>query len=55
LTLDTSKARAVLNIAPRWPLAQAVTRSMDWYRRFDAGEDALALCHADIDQYEAQS
>jgi len=54
LTLDTSKARAVLNVAPRWPLAQAVTRSMDWYCRFDAGEDALALCHADIDQYEAQ-
>lgn len=55
LTLDTSKARAVLNVAPRWPLADAVTRSMDWYRRFDAGEDALALCHADIDAYEAQA
>lgn len=53
LTLDTSKARAVLKVAPRWPLAQAVSRSMDWYRRFDAGEDALPLCHADIDQYEA--
>ena len=55
LTLDTSKARAILNVAPRWPLADAITRSMDWYRRFDAGEDALALCHADIDQYEARS
>ncbi|WP_373981767.1 CDP-glucose 4,6-dehydratase [Achromobacter sp. JD417] len=53
LTLDTSRARAVLKVAPRWPLAQAVSRSMDWYRRFDAGEDALPLCHADIDQYEA--
>ncbi|WP_238923404.1 CDP-glucose 4,6-dehydratase [Achromobacter ruhlandii] len=51
LTLDTSKARAVLGVAPRWPLATAVTRSMDWYRRFDAGEDALALCQADIDRY----
>lgn len=51
LTLDTSKARAVLGVAPRWPLATAVARSMDWYRRFDAGEDALALCHADIDRY----
>ncbi|QVQ28770.1 CDP-glucose 4,6-dehydratase [Achromobacter deleyi] len=54
LTLDTSKARSVLNVAPRWPLAQAVARSMDWYRRFDAGEDAQALCHADIDLYEAR-
>lgn len=51
LTLDTSKARAVLGVAPRWPLAAAVARSMDWYRRFDDGEDALALCHADIDRY----
>ncbi|WP_312995461.1 CDP-glucose 4,6-dehydratase [Achromobacter animicus] len=55
LTLDTSKARAVLNVAPHWTLSQAVTRSMDWYRRFDAGEDAQALCHADIDRYEARA
>lgn len=51
LTLDISKARAVLGASPRWPLATAVARSMDWYRRFDAGEDALALCQADIDRY----
>lgn len=55
LTLDTSKARAVLNVAPRWALSQAVANSMDWYRRFDAGEDAQALCHADIDRYEARA
>ncbi|KQZ98181.1 MAG: CDP-glucose 4,6-dehydratase [Achromobacter sp.] len=55
LTLDTSKARAVLNVAPRWALPQAVTHSMDWYRRFDAGDDAQALCHADIDRYEART
>lgn len=51
LTLDTSKARTALRVGPRWSLTQAVGRSMDWYRRFDAGEDALALCHADIDEY----
>ncbi|MBV7500700.1 MULTISPECIES: CDP-glucose 4,6-dehydratase [Achromobacter] len=55
LTLDTSKARAVLNVAPRWALSQAVTHSMHWYRRFDAGEDAQALCHADIDRYETRA
>lgn len=55
LTLDTSKARAVLNVAPHWALSQAVTRSMNWYRRFDAGEDGQALCHADIDRYEARA
>lgn len=55
LTLDTSKARATLDVAPRWPLALAVTRSMDWYRRFDAGEDARALCYDDMELYKAQS
>lgn len=55
LTLDTSKARAALNVAPRWALSQAVTHSMDWYRRFDTGEDAQALCHADIDRYEGRA
>ncbi|WP_447919372.1 CDP-glucose 4,6-dehydratase [Achromobacter aegrifaciens] len=54
LTLDTAKARATLGVRSRWPLALAVARSMDWYRRYDAGEDALALCHADIDEYERQ-
>lgn len=54
LTLDTSKARTALRVGPRWSLTQAVGRSMDWYRRFDAGEDALALCHADIDEYEGR-
>ena len=54
LTLDTAKARATLQVAPRWPLTQAVTRSMQWYRRFDAGENARDLCHADIDLYEAR-
>lgn len=54
LTLDISKARTALRVGPRWPLTQAVGRSMDWYRRFDAGEDALALCHADIDEYEGR-
>ncbi len=51
LMLDTAKTRAVLGATPRWPLAMAVARSMDWYRRFDAGEDARTLCHADIDRY----
>lgn len=54
LTLDISKARTALRVGPRWPLTQAVGRSMDWYRRYDAGEDALALCHADIDEYEGR-
>jgi CDP-glucose 4,6-dehydratase len=54
LMLDTAKAHAVLRVRSRWPLSQAVTRTMDWYRRYDAGDDARSLCLADIDAYEVQ-
>ncbi|WP_119967460.1 CDP-glucose 4,6-dehydratase [Simplicispira lacusdiani] len=52
LALETAKARAVLDVAPRWPLAQAVARTMDWYRALHAGGDARALCEADFAAYE---
>lgn len=51
LALETAKARTVLDVAPRWPLAQAVARTMDWYRALHAGGDARALCEADLAAY----
>ncbi|ALM86874.1 CDP-glucose 4,6-dehydratase [Bordetella sp. N] len=54
LTLDTARVQAVLGIHPRWTLPEGVARTMDWYRRHDAGQDARQLCMADIDAYEAQ-
>lgn len=53
LCLDTSQTRAMLGIHPKWPLAEAIRRTMDWYRNFDQGADARALCEADIAAYEA--
>lgn len=53
LALDISKARAMLGVAPRWKLPQALARTMHWYRRFARGDDARALCLADIAAFEA--
>lgn len=53
LALETAKARSVLGISPRWSLAQAVVRTMDWYRALHAGGAALALCEADLAAYES--
>lgn len=51
LRLDISKARSALGIEPRWPLATAVERTMEWYRHFANGADARALCDADLAAY----
>ena len=52
LTLETSKARVLLGIAPQWSLAQTVQRTMAWYRA-QQGADARALCEQDIAAYES--
>lgn len=53
LTLETVKARTMLKIAPKWSLSVAIERTMHWYREFDRGADAAALCESDIAAYEA--
>lgn len=55
LSLDPSKARAVLGVLGRWKTGEAVDHTVDWYVRQAGGESALALCHADIEAYEARS
>lgn len=52
LALETAKARTVLGIQPIWPLAEAVNRTMGWYRAQHAGADARTLCEAEITDYE---
>ena len=52
LALETAKARTQLGIHPRWTLADAVHRTMAWYRAQHAGGDARDLCKADIDAFE---
>lgn len=52
LALDPSKAAFALNVRPRWALREAVAHTLAWYRDFQAGAGALALCERDIATYE---
>jgi CDP-glucose 4,6-dehydratase len=52
LSLETAKARELLKVRPRWNLHQAITRTVDWYRRQAAGESARQLCELDMDTWE---
>ena len=49
LSLDASKSREMLGVAPRWNLMEAVKNTMAWYQkqRF-GGVGAQLLCEADI-------
>ncbi len=51
LALEIAKARSQLGITPRWPLQQAVQRTLHWYRQQAAGECARTLCLSDIAAY----
>jgi len=53
LALEISKARTMLGVEPRWPLADAIRRTMQWYRNQHDGADALAACQFDIEAFEA--
>jgi CDP-glucose 4,6-dehydratase len=55
LALEVAKAREVLGVRPHWTVAQAVQRSMAWYRNFSEGAQARLLCLADIAAYEASA
>ena len=52
LAIDASLARRVLGFESRLDAPAAVALTMDWYRRQANGEDALALCRAQIADYE---
>lgn len=52
LALETAKSRTTLGVRPKWPLAEAVARTMMWYKAQLAGADARDLCLAEIAQYE---
>ena len=52
LAIDASLARRTLGFESKLDAPQAVSLTMDWYRRQANGEDALALCGAQIAGYE---
>ncbi|MBD9379753.1 CDP-glucose 4,6-dehydratase [Achromobacter xylosoxidans] len=51
LTLDTSRARSILQVQARWSLSRSVAETMQWYRAQYEGADARALCEAQIEAY----
>jgi CDP-glucose 4,6-dehydratase len=51
LHLDTDLALTQLGIRPRWQLAQALEKSMQWYKKCLDGADARSLCEADIQDF----
>jgi CDP-glucose 4,6-dehydratase len=52
LALEIAKARTAFGFNPRWSLAEAVLRTMRWYRAQHDGADVRPLCEADIEAYE---
>jgi len=50
LKLDSAKARARLGWRPRWRLAEALERTLDWHQAWRAGADMADFC---IDQIHA--
>jgi CDP-glucose 4,6-dehydratase len=51
LSLDATKARFALGVAPRWSAPEAIRRTMAWYAASARGGDAADLCRADIAAY----
>lgn len=51
LKLDCSKARARLGWQPRWDLATALDRIIDWHQAWLSGENMQALCLQQIELY----
>jgi CDP-glucose 4,6-dehydratase len=52
LKLDSAKARAQLGWAPRWTFEEAVARTIEWYRRYTAGEAMLAFTRQQLAAYQ---
>ncbi len=53
LGIDATLAKQVLGFESRLDAPSAVDWTMDWYRDYAQGRDALLLCHEQIARYEA--
>ena len=51
LRLSIDKAHAALGWLPRWDFDSTVTRTVDWYRAFYAGDDMREWCTQQIADY----
>lgn len=52
LKLDISKARAQLGWQPRWTLAEALDRIVDWQRAWQSGSDMHQYCFDELDRFQ---
>lgn len=52
LQLDSRRARALLGWRPRWPLAKALDRTLDWHLAWRRGNAMRAMCIEQIAEYE---
>jgi len=53
LVLDVAKSTHNLGVRSRWRLTESVEHTMSWYRAQNEGEEARALCEAQISEYES--
>lgn len=53
LALEVAKVRTLIGVKPRWPLEEAVQRTIDWYLRCRNDSDVRSICDADIAAFEA--
>ncbi len=53
LSLGNTKAKKKLGVGPKWRTDEAISVTMNWYRRYFDGADARDVCMADIAAYEA--
>lgn len=51
LKLDSTKANTQLEWSPVWNVQQAVRATVEWYRDFSHGKQALALTEQQLDHY----
>jgi CDP-glucose 4,6-dehydratase len=51
LSLDPTKAADVLGIRPVWNVEQAITKTVQWYRKLNSGYSAETLCRNDISDF----
>jgi len=50
LSLDTSKARNILNWRPQWDIDNCVKKTVEWYKNYPEG-DIYQLCKNQIESY----
>lgn len=55
LTLDSSKARTLLNWRPRWGLHQALQRTLEWHHAWRDGQDMQQYSRAQIAAHEGEN